>query len=381
MSKDLVGKRIFLYMNFVVEDDSIGITKKIKAQIRTLRRMGLDVTYCGYVSDGAAIFDNEDQVIFKKTYALKSGIYQRYYRRFLLIKTVNEYLKKSQAKFDYGYLRWHTFDRPFLKMLVNLKHAGAVNIIEAHAWTPDRKSDSLIGKYQIYQDNKNSKHAKEYVSLVAGMSEYDNIWGIKTVKIDNAIDLDVVTERRWNKNSDSLRIISVSNEYPYHGYDRLLKGMRNYYDAGGTRNTEVHLVGVFMESTKQLAHELQLEDKVFFHGKMFGAALDDLYSNSDLGIGALAHHRVGMFSGSSLKTKEYFAKGLPFIYGWREPAFDSSYPYALQIELCEDPLEIQPVLDFYDGIKNDDQMLINMRNFAREHYSWENEFKKVFGAL
>lgn len=381
MSNDLAGKRIFLYMNFVVEDDSIGITKKIKAQIRTLRRMGLDVTYCGYVKDGAAIFDNEDHVIFGKTHVFKNGIYQRYNRRFLLIKTVNEYLKKKCVKFNYGYLRWHTFDKLFLKMLDNLKQTGAVNIIEAHAWTPNMKSDSLIGKYQLYQDNKNSHHAKDYVSLVAGMSEYNNIWGIKTVKIDNAIDLDAVSERHWNKNGDTLRIISVSNEYLYHGYDRLLKGVRNYYNAGGTRNIEVHFVGVFMESTKRLAYELHLEEKVIFHGKMFGAALDDLYNNSDLGIGALAHHRVGMFAGSSLKTKEYFAKGLPFIYGWREPAFDSSYPYALQIELCEEPLEIQPVLDFYDGIKDDDKMLTNMREFAREHYSWENEFRKVFGAL
>lgn len=381
MSNNLVGKRIFLYMNFMIEDDSIGITKKIKAQIRTLRHMGLDVTYCGYVKDGSAIFDNKDCVIFKKNYAFKNGIYQRYNRRFLLIKTVNEYLKSSQAKFNYGYLRWHTFDKPYLKMLAGLKQVGTVNIIEAHAWTPNMKSKSLIGKYQIYQDNKNSHYAKNYISLVAGMSEYDNIWDIKTVKIDNAIDLDAVSERHWNKDSDTVRIISVSNEYPYHGYDRLLKGMRKYYDVGGMRNIEVHLVGVFMESTKQLAHELQLEDKIIFHGKMFGAALDDLYNNSDLGIGALAHHRVGMFAGSSLKTKEYFAKGLPFIYGWREPAFDASYPYALQVELCEEPLDIQTVLDFYDGIKDDDQMLLNMREFAREHYSWENEFKKVFEAL
>jgi len=68
--------------------------------------------------------------------------------------------------------------------------------------------------------------------------------------------------------------------------------INNYYNAGGTRNIEVHFVGVFMESTKRLAYELHLEEKVIFHGKMFGAALDDLYNNSDLGIGALAHHRV-----------------------------------------------------------------------------------------
>ena len=136
-----------------------------------------------------------------------------------------------------------------------------------------------------------------------------------------------------------------------------------------------------MESTKRLAMELGLEERIHFHGKMYGEELDKIYNNSDIGIGALAHHRVGMYSGSSLKTKEYFAKGLPFIYGWKEPAFDSTYPYALQIELCEEPLDMNLVIDFHNRIKDDDKMLDNMRQFAKDNYSWEREFSKVFEAL
>ena len=326
---DIKGKKIFLYMNFFKDDNSIGITKKIKAQIATLRKMEMDVTYTAYTADGIVIIDNNEQVVYEKKYIINSGIYKRFKRRFLLIDGVNKYLEKNKPTFDFSYVRWHTYDKVFLKMLYNLKKCGATNIIEAHAWTPDRKGKTMIAKYQIAMDNRYSKRAKDYVSLVAGMSEYDNIWGIKTVKVDNAVDLDNITKREYVKDESKLRIVSVSNEYPYHGYDRFLKGMKIYYDNGGTVDIRVDLVGVFMESTKRLAMELGLEERIHFHGKMYGEELDKIYNNSDIGIGALAHHRVGMYSGSSLKTKEYFAKGLPFIYGWKEPAFDSTYPMVL----------------------------------------------------
>ena len=378
---DIKGKRIFLYMNFFKDDNSIGITKKIKAQIATLRRMGMDVTYTSYTQNGVVIVDNNEKVIYAKNYKISQPMYKRLKRRYLLISAVNEYLTRNKPEFDYGYLRWHTFDKAFLKMLDNLKKSGAVNIIEAHAWTPDRKGKSMIAKYQIAMDNKYSAKAKDYVSLVAGMSEYDNIWGIKTVKVDNAVDLENITPRDYVKDDSKLRIVSVSNEYPYHGYDRLLKGMKIYYDNGGREDIIVDLVGVFMESTKKLAKELGLEERVHFHGKMYGEELDKIYNHSDIGIGALAHHRVGMYSGSSLKTKEYFAKGLPFIYGWKEPAFDETYPYALQIKLCEEPIDIEQVIEFYNRIKGDHKMLENMRQFARDNYSWEREFTKVFEAL
>lgn len=378
---DLNGKRIFLYMNFFKDDYSIGITKKIHAQIKTLRQMGLDVIYTSYVEDGAVIVDNCEQIIYKKKFPVANARFKRYARRFLLLSTVVDYLKNTKVKLDFAYLRWHTFDKLFLKMLCQLNKCGAKCIVEAHAWTPNRVAESMIARYQIFNDNRYSKFAKDYVSLVAGMSEYDNIWGIKTVKIDNAIDLESISPRSWIKNESDIRVVSVSNERIYHGYDRLIKGLKNYYDNGGTRKIEVDFVGVNLVETKKLVHELGMDEQFHFHGKQFGRALDEIYDHSDLGIGALAHHRVGMFAGSSLKTKEYFAKGLPFIYGWKEPAFDETYPYALKIELCEDPLDMEQVIDFYDSIKDDDAMLTNMRTFAQEHYSWEKEFQKVFDAL
>ena len=378
---ELTGKRIFMYMNFFCDDPSIGITKKIRAQIKTFRNMGLEVTYCAYYSGGAVIIDNNEEVIFRKPFTVKCEKFNRYYRRFHLINTVTEYLKSNKTGFDYAYLRWHTFDRKFLSMLRELKNKNTKVVVEAHAYSPDFIPTTLISRYQLFMDKRYSPKAARYIDLVAAMNNYTDIWGIKTVNIDNAIDLDDISERHYVPNRNkAIRFLSVAIERNYHGIDRFINGLKAYYDNGGTEDIRVYFVGKYMDSTKKLVLSSGLRDRCRFVGSKSGEELDRYYDRAEIGIGALAHHRIGMYEGSSLKTKEYFAKGLPFIYGWKEPAFDDTYPYAHRFELCEDPIDIEEVLKFYHGIE-DSNYREEMREFARQYYSWDIEFAKLFAEL
>src|SRR5699024_7939355 len=106
-----------------------------------------------------------------------------------------------------------------------------------------------------------------------------------------------------------------------------------------------------------------------FLGKKYGEELSRLYSQADLGIGPLAP-RAGAEYGSSIKTKEYFAKGLPFINGWKEYAFDDSYPYVKRFDINADSINFFEVVDFYQGIENKDNVKREMREFAKDHYTW-----------
>src|SRR5699024_9981248 len=103
----------------------------------------------------------------------------------------------------------------------------------------------------------------------------------------------------------------------YHGYPKIIKGLYEYYKTGGLKEIEIHFVGEFRKETKDLVEKLGLNDKVVFHGKKYGEELNEIYNMANLGIGALSP-RAGAEHGSSIKTKEYFAKGLPFINGWKE---------------------------------------------------------------
>lgn len=373
MSQD---NRIFLYVNFYDEDESIGITKKIHSQIDALKRLGYKVTYTSYIDNGVAI-KNESGIIYNFCLPKVSKQIFSYIKRFLLLHCVNKFLRTTHERYKFAYLRWHTYDMPFLQMLKALKDQGAVNIVEAHAYTPNLIPTSIMSRYQIYMDDKHYDEIHCYVDYVVAISEYDNIWGVDTIHIDNAVDCNLIRPRDYKRDDSKIRLLCVANERNYHGVDRLLKGMHTYNGNNSCRKVTLCLVGEYMNSTVNLVKSLNLEGIVTFTGKLSGERLDMVYDNSDIGIGALAHHRIGMYSGSSLKTKEYFAKGLPFIYGWREPAFDDSYPYALRVPLDETPISIDEIVSFFDRIKNEDY-LNEMREFALDNYSWDREFERVF---
>ena len=59
-------KKLFFYGNIHVDDLSIGITKKVFSQIDTLKNLGFEVYYTGYLKNGVAIFNSNDELVKKK---------------------------------------------------------------------------------------------------------------------------------------------------------------------------------------------------------------------------------------------------------------------------------------------------------------------------
>lgn len=372
--------RIFFYSNINIDDPSIGITKKVLSQIETLREMGYDVYYTGYIKEGVAVFNNLGEIVFKKGFPTKNIRVNRYLRRWTLLKLATEFIEKTQIKFKYGYLRFHFFDRSYLKLLKALKKKLICNIVEAHAYP--YKSDKLSSRTLIYIiDSIYTPLVRKYVDLVAGICDAKNIWGIETVNIDNAINLRNVTPQSKTRSAGkTLRIFSVANETRFHRYDKIINGLYEYYQNGGERKIILNLVGEYLIDTKNLIKKYDLDDNVVFYGKLIGRDLDEVYNISDIGLGAFSN-RKNETTGSCIKTKEYFAKGLPFVNGWREPAFDDSYPFVKRVDTNTDSIDINEVIQFYDSINADNEIQIKMRKFAEEHYTWEAQFEKVFNSI
>lgn len=372
--------KVFFYGNIFVNDESSGITKKVLSQVSTLRCMGYSVYFMGYTNDGVAVFNNDNEIVKHVKYWTKSKKMNRYLRRWNLLHTAKKFISDTNEEFKYAYLRFHFFDRAYLKLLHELKKSGTDVIVEAHSYPYRNKKPSIFSPIH-FLDMIYEPLIRKYIDLVAAISNHDNIWGCKTVQIDNAINLnDIKLQQKEFIKDKKIRLISVSNEREYHGYPKLMRGLAKYYKEGGDREIEINLVGGFKTSTKKLVNALGLNKYVHFHGKKYGEELIDLYNRSDLGIGALSS-KAGSEYGSSIKTKEYFAIGLPFINGWKEYAFDDSYPYVKRFNLHDDKIDFEKVVGFFDSIKNDKEMSARMREFAAKNYTWDAQFKKVFKDL
>ena len=371
-------KTIFFYTNIRTYDFTLGITRKVYAEIESFRKNGYAVYYSGYLQDGVAVFDNEDNVVCSKYYMFKNGSINHFLRRPMLINLCIEFLSKYHDNFDFSYARYHFFDRKYLQLLKALKEKSNKVVIEAHS-TPKFPKGLSIMRYVGWKDSIWNKYASKYVDLVASMSNEDVLWGINTIKISNGIDVNSIKIHNYQGDPDAINLIAVSFEAPVHGYDRVLKGIWNYYRNGGKRKIYFHIVGTTLSSTDSLINTLGLKDLCIKYGPKAGKELDEIYDKANIGIGCLANHRIGSTFGSALKTKEYIAKGIPFIYGWKEIVLEG-FSYALNYELCEDPIDINSLIAFYDSLDKEN-LAVNIRSHLSYKDTWDYQIGKVINAV
>ena len=370
-------KRIFFYANIRTYDFTLGITRKVYAEIDAFRKQGYEVYYSGYLEDGVAIFDNDDKIIKRRKFWIADERISHLTRRGKIMNLCIDYMKEYDGLFSFSYARYHFFDRKYVALLNAMNEKSEKVVVEAHS-TPKFPKDWSLMRYVGWKDSIWNKYAKQYIHLVASMSDEDTLWGVKTIKISNGIDVNSIRKHDYKGNPEDLNLIAVSFEGPVHGYDRVLRGMYEYYERGGRRNIYFHIVGTTMTSTDHLITSLNLDERCIKYGKKMGEELDDIYDKANMGVGCLANHRIGSTFGSALKTKEYIAKGIPFIYGWKEKVLEN-FKYGLSFELSETPIDMRQVLAFYDALPKE-----GLADKIREHLNyedtWEYQMKKVTDA-
>ena len=128
---------------------------------------------------------------------------------------------------------------------------------------------------------------------------------------------------------------------------------------------------------KASAKDKGLTGHIFFHGALYGQPLDEMIDQADIGIGTLGLYRKGSNEGATLKVREYMSRGLPFIYAGNDQAITENLEFALQVPNDDTALDMKQIIEFAKKFKNADQIPGRMREYAREHMSWDSEFEKI----
>ena len=184
----------------------------------------------------------------------------------------------------------------------------------------------------------------------------------------------------------ALHLIGVAEVHYWHGFDRLIAGIGEYYKNGGDRDVFFHIVGgvgpsemydsMHAPGFDELMEKYQIKEHIIFHGQLFGDALTDVFNQCQFAIGSLARHRSGITNIKTLKNREYAARGISFIYSETDSDFDNQ-PYVLKASADESPIDICQILDFVD--KN--QMIPDEIRKTVEYLAWKNQMQKVLDAL
>jgi glycosyltransferase involved in cell wall biosynthesis len=275
-------------------------------------------------------------------------------RRLDLYSFIKNHLVSNQ--YECVYIRYHLSDFFFIYLLKLLNKNNSNIAIEIPTY-PYRKEllKSRNGVIRYLIDLTSRFFLKFHVGRIVTYSDDDRIFGIKTIKTINGIIYDdiIPSQKQFHPKSE-INLISVSHTMRCHGYDRVIEGLNNYYTNGGNVNVFYHVVGDGMEigKYKELVEKYQLKKHVKFYGFQSGLELDDIYNKADIAINSLAIHRIGLKTESTIKSKEYAAKGLPIVSSYEIDAFsiEENNKYVLRIIEGESAVKIDELIQFHEDI-------------------------------
>ncbi|NCU32622.1 MAG: glycosyltransferase family 1 protein [Candidatus Moranbacteria bacterium] len=238
-------------------------------------------------------------------------------------------------------------------------------------------------QWVLFLDQCLRKRMAKYIHKIVTFSDDDFIFGRPTIKISNGIDFNSIPLKQpQTVLNEELHLIAVATIHPWHGFDRAIKGLIEYYQMSQKRKVFLHIIGAGVPAVLDAYHELvanheTLKDYIHFYGPLFGKELDDLFNQCQMGIGSLARHRSGITNLRSLKNREYAARGIPFVYSENDYDFEER-PYVLKVPADETNISIKDLIRFYDSVKLTPQ---EIRNSIDPELSWEKQMLKVIENL
>ena len=86
--------------------------------------------------------------------------------------------------------------------------------------------------------------------------------------------------------------------------------------------------------------------------------------------------------GSAIKTREYVARGLPFVIGHRDPDFkEDANGFFLSVPADTSPVNMEDVVGFAERILNRKGVSESMRAFADKRLDWKIKMQQMWDFL
>ena len=154
---------------------------------------------------------------------------------------------------------------------------------------------------------------------------------------------------------DVITLIGVAFMQKHHGYERLIRGLREYYRGKKEKRVELLLIGEGPEkaSYQRLVRKYKLQNHVKFYSTKSGKELDAMYDMSDVALASFGMYKLGIYSKlSALKTRECLAKGMPIITGCSIDVLDENYKYVKNFSNDAQIIDIEEIIAFFENIRN-----------------------------
>ena len=370
-------------------EDYSGISKKIHYQVKGLKENGYDTRLCYYdfSPEGHRCRYVDGQVIEDYGTGKRAAIRQR-----MSYACIYDYCVREGIQFVYA--RCFINANPWLiRFFKKLNKAGihAVTEIPTYPYDQEFVGYSTKERMSLKMDQLFRNSLYKYMDAIVTFSDAKVIFGQKTINISNGVDFDSIPLHQASVISHQpypLHLIGVAEVHSWHGFDRVIAGIGEYYERLEVRGERLKMPDVFFHIVggvhpvhmKQyftpLIEKYHLQDKIIFHDAIFGQQLDDVFNQCQFAIGSLGRHRSGITVIKTLKNREYATRGIPFIYSEQDSDFDHQ-PYVLKAPADESPVDIQQIIDFLNNFSMQPE---DIRKTV-ESLQWKYQMQKVVDAV
>lgn len=351
------------YIYYTFDNNFIGVNKKVKDQLKVFSK---------YFDFKLVIVKKEKSNFLKSmAWRLPLGSYGRNYE--------DAFNQISQP--DFIYIRFAPVDRRYLKFIKELRdrYPSAKLLLEIATYPYSRELLKNFEMFPFYfKDIIYRRKLKKYIDRIVTFSKDNKIFGISTIQSSNGIIVDdqkMVCNEVGNK--DVIQLLAVAMFQKYHGYERILYGLKNYYSHVEKRKIILHMVGEGPElkKYKDIVDKEKLGKYVVFHGSKVGLELDDIYNKVDIALTSFGFYKTGVYCMSVLKSREALAKGLPIVNGCTLDIFENEpCEYSYDFPNNNSIVDMHEIISFYDkvyGNKNRVEVAERIRKIAYEKVDME----------
>lgn len=373
---------VLFVMKYPLHADE-NLKRKFDGQMDAVRSLGHEVHFIGWDQKGMWLVGAEGKVFLRKNRLTGMPGYSHTKIFFDLMEAVHEVLKHRRV--DLLYLRYMPTFGNSLRSLRELKRQGGKLVVEFPTYPRmlENRRSILRRPVFVYTDRILARISPLVdMFTVIGQPCGGMVEGRPAMNIENGVDVLSLPIHQPNPQNPEVNLLGLASMMQSHGYDRVIQAMANYQ---GSYSVNFHLVGGSGDGAlvkwKRLAEDLGLSERVFFHGPLYGEAQTAIVDACDVGIGALAMFRFGLENGMPLKLREYMARGIPFVYAAQDPLIPEDARYCLRVAHDESLLDMEEIVNFALAAKQDGEAAMDMRNYARDHMSWQRVMRAVMEAL
>jgi glycosyltransferase involved in cell wall biosynthesis len=370
-------------------DPGSSVQRKAVCQINELRHHGIDaqgIFFTPLVKENMDLSDHV-RVIRVPDFVSNRKYFRNYYEAQAAYRFIQDYLNVHESEFDFIFLRHGTTGSEYFKLLKAFGkkiflYIPSNTIAENFRERQAAPANGFVGscfrwwEYFRYFYIYEKRLIRSYLSKQSGVVVFTNEFAgilrrqakgrVNFICNRDGADCEHVNPRSADPDrTGKVKLLFMkgsSMAQPWSGIDRLIESIA----AGGKDRFELYITGkVVDESWKKY-------DFVKLTGRLSAEDLRTLTDQVDLGVSNLANYLIGFNETTNLKSREYFACGLPFIQANSMPDVDGTIAaqYYLNLPNDDSMIDMDLVYEFAMKMRADRHHIQQMRNFAEEHLDW-----------